>query len=173
MVVSSARRKAVDKLGTPIMLGLCLTWRTGRWRRCEWLNEYSNLNLYFIFFSGLAKNAESARYSIVVHFHSSSLRVTLVGMKQTRGGKQCFLLGQNNSTFIRDIVVKAIDLWCKRHTFLADDLESNTEEHAPDDPEDYGTERPELKPTKGPHPTFLCEMCKVMKRGCWIKRRYF
>ena len=67
-------------------------------------------------------------------------------------------------------MVKAIDLWCKRHE-PEDDIEDQ-EEDSDDRAEDYedDVERPADPPPRGPHPVWLCEMCKMLRTPCWERR---
>ena len=67
-------------------------------------------------------------------------------------------------------MVKAIDLWCRPKHSYAEDDEENLEEHSPDDPDEHSINRPQLKPISGPHAIALCEMCRMLGRGCWERR---
>ena len=73
----------------------------------------------------------------------------------------------------RDIVVTAIDLWCKRHEpeeeLLEEEVEEEVEEEIEEE-EEEGDDRPAVRPSKGPHPEELCEMCRALGRGCWQKK---
>ena len=65
-------------------------------------------------------------------------------------------------------MVRAIDLWCKK--LGQEDIPEN-EEHEDDGvDDDVDQERPEGPPPQGPHPEWLCEMCKMLRKPCWEKK---
>ena len=67
--------------------------------------------------------------------------------------------------------MRAIDLWCKRHEpeeeLPEEEVEVEVEE---EEEEEEVADRPAVRPSKGPHPEWLCEMCRALGRGCWQKK---
>lgn len=74
-------------------------------------------------------------------------------------------------SFIRDIVVKAIDLWSKpseeAETLGKEDVGEGDQEDQEDQEEDDTPQALPLPATKGPHSRILCELCQIKGNPCW------
>ena len=67
---------------------------------------------------------------------------------------------------VRDVVVKAIDLWCRPEAATVEDVEEAEAEEGAGGTGD--TSQAQLMPPRsGPHPERLCEMCKIKRSPCW------